>query len=90
VITGFTILDTATGKRFSKAVESKVHFKKLGSDEIAAYIRSKEPMDKAGAYGVQGLGALIVRRIEGDFFNVMGLPLCELVIALKKFGVKIL
>jgi septum formation protein len=90
VITGFTILDTATGKRFSKAIESRVYFRKLSSDEIAAYIRSKEPMDKAGAYGVQGLGATIVRRIEGDFFNVMGLPLCELVIALKKFGVKIL
>jgi septum formation protein len=90
VITGFTILETATAKRFSKAVESKVYFRKLSSDEIAAYIRSKEPMDKAGAYGVQGLGAAIVRRIEGDFFNVMGLPLCELVMALKKFGVKIL
>jgi septum formation protein len=90
VITGFTILDTATGKRFSRAVESKVYFKKLDKDEIEAYVRSKEPMDKAGAYGVQGLGAVIVRKVEGDFFNVMGLPLCELVIALKKFGVKIL
>jgi septum formation protein len=90
VITGFTILDTATCKRFSRAVESRVYFRKLSSEEIAAYIRSKEPMDKAGAYGVQGLGAAIVRRIEGDFFNVMGLPLCELVIALKKFCVKIL
>jgi septum formation protein len=90
VITGFTILDTDTGKKFSKAVETRVYFKKLDNNEIKTYIRSKEPMDKAGAYGVQGLGAVIVRKIEGDFFNVMGLPLCELVIALKKFGVKIL
>ncbi len=90
VITGFTILDTASKKIFSKAVESKVFFKKLAEKEIMAYIRSGEPMDKAGSYGVQGLGAVIVRRIEGDFFNVMGLPLNELVIALKKFGVKVL
>jgi septum formation protein len=90
VITGFTIMDTATGKKLSQAVESKVYFKKLNAEEITAYIKSGEPMDKAGSYGVQGLGAVIVRKIEGDFFNVMGLPLCELVIALKKFGVKIL
>jgi septum formation protein len=90
VITGFTILDTAAKKTFSKAVESKVYFKKLDEKEIAAYIRSGEPMDKAGSYGVQGLGAVIVRRIEGDFFNVMGLPLNELDTALKNFGVKVL
>ena len=90
VITAFTILDTASGKIFSKPVESRVHFRKLGKEEIDAYVKSGEPMDKAGAYGVQGLGATIVRRIEGDFFNVMGLPLCELVVALKKFGLKIL
>jgi len=62
----------------------------LSRDEIAAYIRSGEPLDKAGAYGIQGLGALLVRRIEGDFFNVMGLPLYALTISLKKFGVNIL
>jgi septum formation protein len=90
VITGFTILDTATKKILSRAVVTKVYFKKLDEKEIAAYIRSREPMDKAGAYGVQGLGAVIVKRIEGDFFNVMGLPLNELVMALKKFGIKVL
>jgi septum formation protein len=90
VITAFTVLDTATGKRISKPVESKVFFRKLSGEEIDAYIKTGEPMDKAGSYGVQGLGAAIVRRIEGDFFNVMGLPLCELVSVLKKFGIKIL
>jgi len=90
VITAFTIFDTRSGKKFSKPVESKVYFRKLGREEIDAYVKSGEPMDKAGAYGVQGLGATIVRKIEGDFFNVMGLPLCEVVIALKNFGIKIL
>jgi len=90
VITGFTIIDTASNKELSRSVQSKVFFKRLSRDEIAAYIRSGEPLDKAGAYGIQGLGALLVRRIEGDFFNVMGLPLHALTISLKKFGVNIL
>jgi septum formation protein len=90
VITGFTIIDTKEKKEFSKTVESKVFFKKLSADEIEAYIRSGEPFDKAGAYGIQGLGAVIVKKIEGDFFNVMGLPLNALSESLKKFGINIL
>ncbi len=54
---------------------SKVKFKKLTRSEINWYIKSKEPMDKAGSYGVQGYGAFFIERIEGDFFNVMGLPI---------------
>jgi septum formation protein len=90
VITGFTILDTAVKKSFSKAVETEVFFNRLDKNEIAAYIASGEPMDKAGAYGVQGLGAAIVRKIDGDFFNVMGLPLSELCRALNRFGITVL
>jgi septum formation protein len=90
VITGFTILDTESGKELSRSVETKVFFKRLGADEIEAYIRSGEPLDKAGAYGIQGLGAVIVKKIEGDFFNVMGLPLHALAGSLKKFGIDIL
>lgn len=90
VITGFTIVDTATGKKVSKAVETKVYFKKLIDSEISGYIKSKEPLDKAGAYAIQGLGAVLVEKIEGDFFNVMGLPVNALVTELRKFGVKIL
>ena len=59
-------------------------------NEIEAYIRSGEPLDKAGAYAVQGLGAVLIKRIEGDFFNVMGLPLHALTRNLKKFGIKVL
>jgi septum formation protein len=90
VITGFTIIDTAGKKELSRAVETKVYVKRLGADEIAAYIRSGEPFGKAGAYGIQGLGAVIVKKIEGDFFNVMGLPLNALAESLKKFGVNVL
>ncbi len=90
VITGFTIIDTAGKKELSMSVETKVYFKRMGGEEIEAYIRSGEPFGKAGAYGIQGLGAVMVKKIEGDFFNVMGLPLYALAESLKKFGVHVL
>jgi septum formation protein len=90
VITGFTIIDTASNKEISRSITSKVFFKKLSTDEIEAYIRSGEPLGKAGAYAVQGLGAVFIKKIEGDFFNVMGLPLYALMGSLKKFGVNLL
>jgi len=90
VITGFTIIDTTSKKELSGSVSSKVFFKRLSADEIEGYIRSGEPLDKAGAYGIQGLGAVLIKRIEGDFFNVMGLPLNALAESLKKFGVNVL
>ena len=61
-----------------------------GDDEIRQYIASGEPMDKAGSYGVQGKGALLVERLEGDFFNVMGLPVLRLSRMLAQFGIKLL
>ena len=67
-----------------------VHFRDIPEDEIRRYIETGEPMDKAGAYGAQGRGALFVEHIEGDFFNVMGLPLCRLGKMLKEQGVNIL
>ena len=60
------------------AHESLVHFYPLTDEEICAYIASGEPMDKAGAYGIQGKGALFVESIEGDYFNIMGLPIARL------------
>jgi septum formation protein len=90
VFTGFTILDTATNRALSKSVATTVYFKKLSAEEINAYIATGEPMDKAGAYAIQGRGALLVERIEGDYFNVVGLPLFALGEALKEFGVKII
>ena len=70
--------------------ETRVHFRPLSEEEIWAYIRTGEPMDKAGAYGYQGRASLFVERIEGDFFNVMGLPLCRLGTMLKELGVELL
>lgn len=90
VITGFTVLDTGTEKRVSRSVETKVYFKKLPQKEIRAYVKTKEPLDKAGAYAIQGIGAFLVEKIEGDFLNVVGLPLAALTESLKKFGVSIL
>lgn len=69
---------------------SKVTFRALSMDEIEAYIDTGEPMDKAGAYGIQGKGSLLVSRIEGDYFNIMGLPVCRLGQMLKNYGVKVI
>ncbi|MCK5393773.1 MAG: septum formation protein Maf, partial [Candidatus Omnitrophica bacterium] len=90
VVTGFTITDTESGKTLSKAVRTKVYIKNLTNTEINNYVKTKEPLGKAGAFAIQGIGALIVKKIEGDFFNVMGLPLNALAGALKKFGIHIL
>jgi septum formation protein len=90
VITGFAIIDTASGKTVSRVVETKVYIRRLSDEEIDAYIRTGEPLGKAGAYAVQGLGALFVERIEGDYYNVVGLPLCALMNALKEFGIRLL
>lgn len=87
VLTGFTILDSGGGRTISKVVETKVYFKKLSDEEIENYVRSGEPMDKAGAYAIQGVGSALIERIEGDYYNVIGLPLYALVSELKKFGV---
>lgn len=90
VITGFTIIDADENKVSSKSVETKVHLKRLTIEEINAYVKSQEPLDKAGAYAIQGLGAVLVAKIEGDYFNVIGLPLCALTESLKEFGIYIL
>ena len=88
VYTGVAIL--RGGEETVDYEDSRVWFRELSDGEIARYIATGEPMDKAGAYGAQGRGALFVRAIEGDFFNVMGLPLCKLGQMLKEQGVELL
>ena len=66
---------------------TQVRFRSLTQEEISAYIASNEPMDKAGAYGIQGIGALLVEGIEGDYFNVVGHPICRLGRMLTEFGI---
>ena len=90
VITGFTIIDTESNKVLSRSVATRVYIRQLTSNEIDNYVKSKEPLDKAGAYAIQGLGSIIVQKIEGDYSNVIGLPLSALAGSLKEFGVHIL
>ncbi|MBI5076438.1 MAG: septum formation inhibitor Maf [Nitrospirae bacterium] len=90
VITGYTVLDTSNGKKSSSAVETKVWFRKMANEELHAYVETGEPLDKAGAYAIQGIGSLIVKKIEGDYFNVIGLPVASLSATLKKFGISVL
>lgn len=81
VHTGLAVIYSGT---FASAVETAtVHFRELSDDEIESYIMSGEPMDKAGAYGIQGRAGAFVDRIEGDFFSIVGLPPCRLVTLLR-------
>ena len=89
VITGFTILDTSTKKEITKAVKSLVKFKKMSQEEINEYVKTGEPMDKAGGYGIQDKGAVFIEYVVGDYFNVVGLPIFHLAKVLKEFDVDI-
>jgi len=73
-----------------EAVTTRVKFRDLTDEEITGYIATGEPLDKAGAYGIQGLGALLVEKIEGCYFNVVGLPLSRLPDLFREFGVDLL
>jgi septum formation protein len=90
VITGLTLIDSKTSKMITRIVETRVYIKKLSPLEIHNYVKTGEPLDKAGAYAIQGLGSVIVEKISGDYFNVVGLPLNALAECLKEFGVRIL
>ena len=85
VYTGLTVLRGQEMHTVSE--ETAVTFRELSEKEITNYIRTGEPMDKAGAYGIQGYGALLVEGIQGDYYNVMGLPVCRLGGLLKELGV---
>ncbi len=76
VFTGVAIVCGGKGKNFFD--ETDVEFYSLGDDEIKKYVATGEPTDKAGAYGIQGKGSVLVKRINGDFFSVMGLPIAKL------------
>ena len=88
VMTGVTV--RWDGHAETDTVVTDVHFRPLSEREIAAYVATGEPMDKAGAYGIQGLASVFVDRLDGDYYNVMGLPLCRLCRMLRAAGVEIL
>ena len=85
VYTGVTV--SRGGKVLTAHEATRVHFRPLTSAEIETYIATGEPMDKAGSYGIQGYGAMLVEGISGDYFNVVGLPVCLLGRMLAQFGV---
>lgn len=85
VHTGVTVIKD--GRTLSRRAVTRVFFRRMTDAQIDAYVATGEPMDKAGAYGYQGRAGLYVERIEGDFFNVVGLPLCLLGQMLREMGV---
>lgn len=91
VYTGICVLRLNDGFMVSESVRTDVKFKDIDDNLIRKYIGTNEPMDKAGAYGIQGIGSLLVEKIDGDYFNVVGLPVSTLCEILKKeFNVDIL
>ena len=89
VITGLAVVDAATGRFTVRTSATQVWFRELSDREIASYVATGEPLDKAGAYGIQERGALLVERIEGCYSNVVGLPLSLLGEMLREFGVSL-
>ena len=87
VMTGMTVV--CGDKAITHTEVTKIHFRELHPEEIRAYIASGEPMDKAGAYGIQGGAALFADEMVGDYYNVMGLPVCRLAVILRSLGLPI-
>jgi len=87
VLTGYCICCKKKNRFFSETIKTDVRFKKLSDAEIEWYIQTEEPFDKAGAYAIQGLGTFLVKRINGSYTNVVGLPVCEVIELLIKEGV---
>lgn len=75
VITAYTLINLEKNIEITESVKSVVYFKEISDKEIEWYIKSEEAMDKAGAYGIQGLGSIFVDKIDGDFFAIMGFPI---------------
>jgi len=86
VHTAFALVDPSSDRRLLRSSSTRVRFAPLSPETIASYVRSGDPMDKAGAYGIQGRGAALVDRIDGDFYTVMGFPLGEFVRTLPELG----
>jgi septum formation protein len=86
VMTSFSVCGLGATETVSRTIATEVRFKPLSSDAIQRYVRSGEPMDKAGAYGIQELGSALVKEVRGSFFAVVGLPVCEVVEVLLSLG----
>lgn len=89
VVTGLAVIDAGTSEIKSTLVRTRVRFKPLSEEDIEVYIGTDDPMDKAGAYGIQGRAAAFIEGIEGCYSNVVGLPLSEMMDILKSLGVRL-
>lgn len=87
VMTGLTVIDIASGHILNHVEKTRVRIRPLTPDVIWNYINTGEPLDKAGAYGIQGLGALLVEKLEGCYFNVVGLPIYSTSVMLARMGI---
>ena len=90
LVTGLAVIDSGSGLEYTGVEVTRVHLRSLSEGQIRAYVASGEPMGKSGSYEIQGLGAAIIDRIEGDFSNVVGLPMAHLAQALERFGIELL
>ena len=90
LLTGLAIVDSGTAMEYVGVERTTVHMRDLTAVQIRAYVASTEPKGKSGSYEIQGLGATIIDRIEGDFSNVVGLPMAHLARVLERFGVDLL
>ena len=88
VMTGCTVLTETACETFTEVTD--LHFRELSRKEIEKYVASGEPMDKAGAYGIQGGAALFCQRMVGDYYNVMGLPVCRLWETLRRIAAEVM
>lgn len=89
VITAYTLINLEKEIKITNSVKSIVYFKQINDEEIKWYIKSGEPMDKAGAYGIQGLGSIFVDKIDGDFFAIMGFPINHFIKTLNNLKISI-
>lgn len=89
VITAYTLINLEKNIEITESVKSVVYFKEISDKEIEWYIKSEEAMDKAGAYGIQGLGSIFVDKIDGDFFAIMGFPISHFIKTLNDLKIPI-